>query len=53
MGDSKTRRDLPKFVCTPQGGGWAQGAAAGTKALVPHGVQSKKGSPLWIPLWSP
>ena len=30
-----------------------QGAAAGTKALVPRGVQSKKGSPLWIPLWSP
>ena len=30
-----------------------QGAAAGTKAPVPHGVQSKEGSPLWVPSWSP
>ena len=49
-GDSRTRRDLPKFVCTPRGGGWAQGAAAGTKAPVPRGVQSKEGSPLRVPL---
>ena len=47
-GDSRTRRDLPKFVCTPRGGGWAQGAAAGTKAPVPRGVQAKEGSPLWV-----
>ena len=50
MGDSRTRRDLPKFVCTPRGGRWAQGAAAGTKAPVPRGVQAKEGSPLWVAL---
>ena len=38
-GDSKTRRGLPKFVCTPRGGGWA---TAGTKALVPRGVQVRR-----------
>ena len=53
IGDSKTRRNLPKLVCTPRGGGWVQGATAGTKAPVPRGVQSKEGSPLWVPLWSP
>ena len=47
-GDSRTGRDLPKFVCTPQGGRLVQGAAAGTKARIPHGVQSKEGSPLWV-----
>ena len=47
-GDSTTRRDLLKFVCTPREGGWAQGATAGTKAPVPRGVQSKEGSPLWV-----
>ena len=47
-GDSPARRDLLKFVCTPRGGGWAQGATAGTKAPVPRGVQSKEGSPLWV-----
>ena len=52
-GDSRTRKGLPEFICTPQGGGWAQGATAGTKAPVPHGVQLKEGSPLWVPLWSP
>ena len=36
-----------KSICTPRGGGWAQGADAGTKALVPHGVQSQEGSLLW------
>ena len=50
LGDSRIRRDLPKFVCTPRGGGWAQGAAAGTKAPVPRGVQSKERSPLRVPL---
>ena len=49
-GDSRTRRDLPKFVCTPQE--WAQGAAAGTKAPVPRGVPLKEGSLLWVPSWS-
>ena len=48
MGDSRSRRDLPKFVCTPQGGVWLQGATAGTKAPVPCGVQPKEGSPLWV-----
>ena len=47
-GDSRTRRDLPKFVCTPRGGRWVQGTTAGTKALIPHEVQSKEGSPLWV-----
>ena len=47
-GDSRTGRDLPKFVCTPRGGRLVQGAAAGTKARIPHGVQSKEGSPLWV-----
>ena len=51
--DLRTWRDLPKFICTPQGGEWAQGVTAGTKAPVPRGVQSKKGSPLWVPSWSP
>ena len=50
QGSPRTRRDLPKFVCTPRGGRWAQGAAAGTKAPVPCGVQSKEGSPLWVSL---
>ena len=53
MGNLKTRRDLPKFVHTPREGRWVQGATAGTKAPVPHGVQSKEGSLLWVPLWSP
>ena len=52
-GSPRTRRDLPKFVCTPRGDRWAQGATAGTKAPVPCGVQLKEGSPLWVPLWSP
>ena len=47
-GDSGTRRDLPKFICTPQGGRWAQASTAGTKAPVPCGVQSKGGSSLWV-----
>ena len=47
-GDSRTGRDLPKFVCTPRGGRLVQGAAAGTKALVPQGVQAKEGSLLWV-----
>ena len=41
-GDWRTRRDLPRFVCTRWGGGWARGAAAGTKALVLCGVQWRK-----------
>ena len=48
QGSPRARRDLPKFVCTPRGGGWAQGAAAGTKALAPHGAQLKEGSSLWV-----
>ena len=52
-GDSRTGRDLPKFVCTHRGGRLVQGAAAGTKAPVPRGVQSKEGSPLWVPSWLP
>ena len=48
MGDVRTRRDLTKFICTPRGGGWAQGATAGTRAPVPCGVQLKEGSPLWV-----
>ena len=50
MWDLRTRRDFPKFVRIPWGGGWAQGAAAGTKAPVPRGVQAKEGSPLWVAL---
>ena len=42
MGDSRTRRDLPKLVCTPRGGRWEQGATSGAKALVPRGVQLKE-----------
>ena len=49
MGDLRTRRVLPKFICTPQRGGWVQVATAGTKAPVPRRVQWKKGSPLWVP----
>ena len=49
MGDLRTRRVLPKFVCTPWGIRWVQEAAAGTKALIPHGVQVKEESPLWVP----
>ena len=41
-GDSRNRRELLKFVCTPWGGRWTQGATAGTKAPVPQGIQSKK-----------
>ena len=52
-GRFKTRRDIPTFVCTPRGGEWTQGATAGTKAPVPHGVQLKEGSPLWVPSWLP
>ena len=47
-GDSRTRRDLPKFVCTLRGGRWARGDTAGTKAPVPRGVQSKEGGTLWV-----
>ena len=47
-GDSRTRIDLPKFVCTPGGGRWVQGATAGTKAPVPRGVLWREGSPLWV-----
>ena len=36
MGDSRTRRDLPKFIYTPRGGGWVQEATAVTKAPVPR-----------------
>ena len=50
MGDLRTRRDLPKFVCTHQGGEWAQGATAGTKSPVPRRVKAKEGSPIWIAL---
>ena len=49
MGYLRTRRDLPKFVFTPQGGSWAQGATAGingTKAPVPPRVQVKEESRL-------
>ena len=49
MGDLRTRGDLPKFVFTPQGGRWAQGATAGikgTKAPVPPRVQVKEESQL-------
>ena len=45
MGDLRTRGDLPKFVFTPQGGRWAQGATGGikgTKAPVPPRVQAKE-----------
>ena len=52
-GDSRTRRDLPKFVWIPQEGEWVQGTTAGTKSLVLRGVQVKEGSPLWVPSWSP
>ena len=52
-GDLRTMRDLPKFVWIPQEGEWVEGAAAGTKAPVPRGVQVKEGSPLWGPSWSP
>ena len=48
MGDLRTRKDLHKLVYTLQGGRWVQGAAAGTKALVPQGVQAKEGSLLWV-----
>ena len=49
MGDTRTRRVLPKFVCTPWGIRWVQEAAGGTNALIPHGVQVKEESPLWVP----
>lgn len=53
MGYLRTRRDLPKFVFTPQGGSWAQGATAGingTKAPVPPRVQVKEESRLQFAL---
>ena len=53
LGDLRPRRDLPKFVLTPQAGGRVQGAPAGTKALVPLRVQVKEESPLWVPSWLP
>ena len=49
MGDTRTRRVLPKFFCTPWGIRWVQEAAGGTNALIPHGVQVKEESPLWVP----
>ena len=50
MGDLRTVRDLPKFIWTPQGDRGVQGATASTEALVPHKIQAKEGSPLWVTL---
>ena len=50
MGDARARRDSPQFPCIPHGVRWVQGATAGTKVLVPRGVQVKEGSALWFAL---
>ena len=46
MENLRIRRGLPKFIWTPLGGRRAKGAAASTKAPVPHRVQAKEGSML-------
>ena len=51
MGDLRTVRDLTKFIWTLQGDRGVQGATAGTQALVPHKIQAKEGSPLWVTAW--
>ena len=40
-GDPRTRRHLPRFICTPWEGGWAQGAAAVTNWLLRVGEGGK------------
>ena len=50
MGDARARRDSPQFPCIPHGVRWVQAATAGTKVLVPRGVQVKEGSALWFAL---
>ena len=47
-GDPRTRRDSPKFIWTPWGGGWAQETSAGIKAPDPRRVQAKDRNLLWF-----
>ena len=44
-GDFENQETLPQ-ICLNSPKRW--GVAAGTKAVLPHGVQPKEGSPLWV-----
>ena len=49
MGDLRTRRDLLKSIWNSQGSRWAQGAFAGTMALVSCKVETEEKNLLWVP----